>query len=126
MAPIIVSSKKDGSLKMVVGASGGPLIVTAVLQTLTRVLLLGMPPDEAVSGQRVHHQLLPNELFMEDLKWGQLIYQIDPQLKAALEGRGQLIRGVGSLGVSQTIVVSPKGSLLGVSDARKDGAPDGF
>ena len=50
---------------MVVGASGGPRIITAVIQTLLRVLSYGQDPLTAVEAPRLHHQLLPDLAYAE-------------------------------------------------------------
>lgn len=61
MSPIIVL--QEGRFRAVVGASGGPLIVSAVLQTLVRLLADGDDGIDLVAGPRFHHQLLPDNLF---------------------------------------------------------------
>ena len=55
MSPIIVLS--GGKLRAVVGASGGPLIVSSVFQTLLRIMAECGSPFEAVSEPRYHHQV---------------------------------------------------------------------
>merc|ERR1719491_1706422 len=47
-----------GRLVLSLGASGGPKIITAVLQTILNAALTGMPLYEAVTAPRVHDQLL--------------------------------------------------------------------
>ena len=65
MSPVIVLGP-GGQLRAALGASGGPRIVSAVLQTLLRVLVLGQDPLAAVAGARLHHQLIPNAVYAED------------------------------------------------------------
>jgi gamma-glutamyltranspeptidase len=65
MTPTIVV-KEDGSVDAVVGASGGPRIITGTTQVLLNTYVLGLPAGEAVARPRVHHQWWPNQLEMED------------------------------------------------------------
>ncbi|EFJ49961.1 hypothetical protein VOLCADRAFT_30482, partial [Volvox carteri f. nagariensis] len=59
MSPSVVLDP-NGQLRMVVGASNGPRIVTGIMQTLLRILYGGMDPLRAVSESRLHHQWEPN------------------------------------------------------------------
>ncbi len=47
------------------GGSGGPRIISNVIQTILNVYVFGMDASEAVSAPRVHHQWLPNRLLVE-------------------------------------------------------------
>ena len=50
---------------MVVGAGGGPRIITAVWQTISNVIDFAAKADAAVARPRVHHQHLPDVVFVE-------------------------------------------------------------
>ena len=63
MTPTIVTD--DHGIFLVVGAQGGPAIITAVWQVLSNVLDFGMPVGEAVAAPRVHHQHLPDTIRVE-------------------------------------------------------------
>jgi gamma-glutamyltranspeptidase/glutathione hydrolase len=65
MSPTIIEDDK-GELYMVVGAEGGPRIITAVWQTLSNVIDFAMPVDAAVAAQRIHHQHLPDDVVLDD------------------------------------------------------------
>lgn len=52
---------------LVVGASGGSTITTSVLQAIVRSYWYKMPLLETVAYPRVHHQLLPDTLEVENL-----------------------------------------------------------
>ena len=56
----------EGRVVAVAGASGGTKIITAVAQTLFRVLYLGDNIKQAVDARRFHHQLFPMNLNYED------------------------------------------------------------
>ncbi len=65
MTPTIVEDPQ-GRLMLVVGSPGGPRIITAVYQTILNVIDHGMDVQEAVAAPRVHHQWLPDVLFVEN------------------------------------------------------------
>lgn len=63
MAPTIVC--RDGVAKIALGGSGGPTIISATLQVLLNVLVFRQDAEDAVSRPRVHHQWLPDVLWLE-------------------------------------------------------------
>jgi len=56
---------RAGRAAVAVGASGGPLIVSATILALSNVLDFGLSPEAAVAAPRVHHQWQPNVLLVE-------------------------------------------------------------
>ncbi|MBA3464063.1 MAG: gamma-glutamyltransferase [Deltaproteobacteria bacterium] len=78
MSPTIIENDK-GELVMVVGAQGGPRIITAVWQTISNVLDFKKPVAAAVALPRVHQQHLPDKLFVED---DSVTKETDDKLKA--------------------------------------------
>ncbi|KAF8065580.1 GGT2 [Scenedesmus sp. PABB004] len=152
MSPLVVAHARSGRLVATAGASGGPLIVSATLTTLARLLLEGADVGAAVSGARVHDQLLPRaDAFFENVSWGRTDHQLPAGAVSALRARGQVTTPAAfALGVAQAIFVSydagaaaaeglqlrggdhaagggaARGVLLAASDARKDGAPLGY
>jgi gamma-glutamyltranspeptidase/glutathione hydrolase len=66
MTPTIVEDAK-GNVLMLVGAAGGPRIITAVWQTLSNVIDFKQAAANAVANPRVHHQHLPDVLRLEAL-----------------------------------------------------------
>lgn len=64
MSPTVVL--EDGSARLAVGASGGPLIITGTLQTLLNSLIFGMDVGEAISAPRIHNQWMPDMLGVEE------------------------------------------------------------
>lgn len=121
MSPMIVVGS-GGQLRMVLGASGGSRITSAVFQTLLRTLAYGEDGLHAVHSARWHTQLVPDTVQTE--AWGEFRF---PEADAsALERRGHQLVSTDWGGVVQAIFVGEDGRLEAVSDARKDGAPAGF
>ena len=50
---------------MALGGSGGPRIISGVLQVLYRSLVKGLDIDQAIQFPRVHHQFLPRTTYVE-------------------------------------------------------------
>ena len=95
---------------LIVGASGGPRIISATLQTILNVVDFQMPLKRAVESPRIHHQWMPNELAVES--------KVSPSVRKSLERRGHQVKEKESLGVAQAIVA--KGARIeGMADPRK-------
>lgn len=123
MSPTIVL--QNGRLRAVLGASGGPLIVSSVLQTLVRLLARCDQGIDLIAKPRFHHQLLPDNLFAEnwtasgtDLSFPQ--HELD-----MLAERGHNITTFPWGACVSAIFADPDDSslLTGICDPRKDGAP---
>jgi len=114
MSPTIIY--KNGDFFMSVGASGGPIIITAVMQAILNVLVFQQSLDVAVGGPRFHHQLLPPQLLV-DKEWDQESIRYFKNLGHDLQmidfGKHQ------SLAVVQAILVGEDGGIDAVSDWRK-------
>lgn len=82
MAPTIVT--RDGHVVMVLGSPGGARIITIVLQTILNLVDHGMAPQEAVNAPRVHHQWLPDMIFVEPRA-------VSADTRAVLESRGHML-----------------------------------
>ncbi|MCA9064187.1 MAG: gamma-glutamyltransferase, partial [Planctomycetaceae bacterium] len=63
MTPTIVV--RDDQAVLACGASGGPRIISATLQTVLNHLVFQMTADEAVNAPRFHHQWAPDQLLLE-------------------------------------------------------------
>jgi len=115
MSPTLVL--RDGAPFMTLGASGGPRIITATLQTFLNVVDFDMTVREAIEAPRVHHQWVPEQLFYEA--------GVAADVTSNLESRGHQTTTTEGLGAVQAIVVN--GELLtGASDPRKGGSPAGY
>jgi gamma-glutamyltranspeptidase/glutathione hydrolase len=108
MAPTIILA--GDRPEMIVGGAGGPRIISATLQTILNVIDYRMPVDKAVAAPRIHHQWLPDTLYVET--------SITPETIKSLERRGHIIKERSGLGIVQAIVA--KGSkVAGAADPRK-------
>ncbi len=63
MTPTIVL--QDGKPFLATGAPGGARIITVVLQIILNTLVFDMNIADASAQSRVHHQWLPDELYLE-------------------------------------------------------------
>ncbi len=64
MSPTIVA--KDGKPFMVIGSPGGSRIITITLETIINVIDHGMDIQEAIDAPRIHHQWLPDTVYVEN------------------------------------------------------------
>jgi gamma-glutamyltranspeptidase/glutathione hydrolase len=115
MSPTIVF--KAGRPVLTLGASGGPRIITSVLQVMLNVIEFDLPLDEAMSAVRVHHQWLPDEVYFDR--------EPPATLVATLKGTNK-ISSERKTGVVQAIQFLPDGTLVGACDPRKGGRPAGL
>ena len=117
MSPTIV--EKNGKTVMVLGASGGPIIISSVLQTLYRYFVNGLNLDAAVQAPRIHHQFLPRTLFVEKNRFS-------PVVLSLLRKRGHQVKVRDSLAKVYAVSKRRDGLLEGAFDAREEGATGGF
>ncbi|MGQ9648935.1 MAG: gamma-glutamyltransferase [Phycisphaerae bacterium] len=116
MSPTIVL--KDDRPFLAVGGSGGPRIISSVFQVLLKVLEYDLDPGEAVAGPRYHHQWQPDLVYRND-------YPADHPVVTGLKQRGHRISDQKRGAVVQAILIDT-GNLIGASDPRKGGQPDGY
>ena len=117
MSPTIVT--QNGLLKMVAGGSGGPTIITAVLQNILNHIVYGMSATEAISAPRFHHQWLPDFIRTER-------YTLPSDVTGALRQKGHEIQVVGSLARTHIIVIDDDGQRTGAADPRGYGSVSGY
>jgi gamma-glutamyltranspeptidase/glutathione hydrolase len=115
MSPTMVF--KGGKPVLLLGASGGPRIISSVLNVIVNVLDFGWPLERAIAAPRVHHQWLPNDVVFDRTP--------DEVLAKALRTRGHAIATYRKKGVVQAILIRD-GDLIGASDPRKGGRPAGY
>ncbi len=116
MSPTIVV--KDGGTKLIVGAQGGPTIITSVTQVILDVLDHGMNVQQAVDFPRFHHQWMPDLLYLEPSGNSN-------DTRRALEALGHRIDLGRALGHVGAIEVGPDG-LTGAADSRSEGVAAGY
>ena len=103
-----------------VGAAGGSRIITATEQVALFALLLGDSPIQAIQRGRIHHQGVPEVLYVEE--------GLDDTLRAALAARGHHLEETSHSAIVQAIRIVRDGEqrrLLAASDPRKHGRPAG-
>jgi gamma-glutamyltranspeptidase/glutathione hydrolase len=119
MTPTILLNP-DGNVRAVVGASGGPRIISATIQTILNHTLFGYDAGDAVRLPRFHHQWTPAVLGLEPT-----IAQTDePRATLRRLGHQTQPRTWADVGVVQMITTSLDG-WSAASDPRKGGTPDG-
>ncbi|MBI2343416.1 MAG: gamma-glutamyltransferase [Deltaproteobacteria bacterium] len=64
MAPTILKSP-DGTIRLLLAAAGGPMIISSVVQTIERVIARSQPLSAAIGAPRLHHQWQPETVFLE-------------------------------------------------------------
>ena len=116
MSPTIVV--RDGKVRLVGGAAGGPRIITATTQCLLNCMLFDMTPGESIAAPRFHHQWMPDKLNFEN-RWDH------PHTISALRALGHVTDHMGAIGVAQIIQVTADG-IRAASDPRGGGRPAGY
>ena len=108
MTPTLVL--KDDKIFMATGSPGGSRIITTVLQILLNVTEHNLNIAEASYAPRIHHQWLPDILWVEK--------GISPDTIDLLKKKGHRIRTTRAMGGTQSIIKTESG-LYGSSDPRK-------
>lgn len=116
MSPTIV--QKDGQPVLVIGAAGGPTIITQVVLGVVRALDFGLSPSQVLAAPRFHHQWQPDVLRIESA--------VPAETKAALEKLGHTLNVTSQIGVSQAVMRSADGTFSGAADPRANGTAAGF
>jgi gamma-glutamyltranspeptidase/glutathione hydrolase len=116
MSPLI--AEKNGVTRLAIGSPGGPRIISAVFQTVHRILAQKMDVERAIYTPRVHHQFLPNIVRYD--AWG-----FTPETLAALEKRGHKM-DPGSTAKVYAVERLDDGTLRASADRRGEGAAGGF
>ncbi len=118
MTPTIVL--KDNKPFLILGSPGGSMIITSVLQVLMNVIDFKMNILQAVSMPRIHHQLIPDDIFYED-------YAISDDTKTKLESLGHKFKSRSKIGWVNAIFYDYENNFYyGVSDPRGYGLAEGY
>lgn len=125
------SSNTVGDLILIIGASGGPKIITAVLQVIINHLMMGMPLFDSMAYPRLHDQLIYHGSAVTTTERAVLLQgptlMVAERTKDALVRRGHALLDVDYAGTVQAISIDLEtNELSAVCDLRKGGRPDGY
>jgi gamma-glutamyltranspeptidase/glutathione hydrolase len=112
MSPTLVTDAQ-GQVRLVLGAAGGPRIITAVLHQLLNSIDFAMPIEQAVAAPRFHMQHLPDVISVE----GALLTQSS---REALERLGHKVRIEQHLADAPGIGRGPGATFVAVGEPRRD------
>ena len=115
MTPIIVV-KQDKPV-LTAGGSGGPTIITGVLQVALSVLDFRSSAEDAVASPRLHEQGTPDVVLIEK--------SMPQSTRDALEQMSYKLRVIPQLGAVNAITIAPD-NLHGAFDPRKGGGASGY
>ncbi len=115
MSPLIVTRK--GLPMLALGGSGGPTIISGVLQVALGVLDFHLDPEQAVAMARIHEQAHPDAVAVEST--------MPAATRSALEAMGYKLFTLPALGAVGAIAIGPTG-LRGAFDPRKGGGAAGY
>ncbi len=110
MAPTMMF--KDSRLELVTGSPGGSRIITIVLGIILDMVDFDMNIAEATAAVRIHHQLLPDTLFVER--------GLNADTQRLLRAQGYSVDVHDAWGSAESIAVGD-GLLAGASDTRQRG-----
>jgi len=112
MAPTLVF-RPDGTPWLATGSPGGSRITTTVAQVLLQRILWGANLATAVAAPRIHSQLWPDRLSLEE--------GISPDTRRLLEAMGHITQPSPAMGAANSVeVLAPLGSgSLGAVDPRR-------
>lgn len=117
MSPTIVT--QNGRLRMVAGGSGGPTIITAVLQNILNHIVFGMDANEAISAPRFHHQWLPDYIEIEQ-------FTLPDDVRENLRFKNHDIQITNALARTHILMVDENGHITGAADPRGYGTILGY
>ncbi|KAH7923720.1 gamma-glutamyltranspeptidase [Leucogyrophana mollusca] len=117
-APTIIENA-DGSFYLAIGGSGGSRIFGVLFQVLVN-LDWGMDASQAIEAGRVHDQLYPLEVDVDDVLPADLI--------GALRARGHnvTVSDVNRVAGIAQVVLQKDGKIYAASDSRKNGIAAGY
>jgi gamma-glutamyltranspeptidase/glutathione hydrolase len=117
MSPTIVLDPAGNTL-LVVGAAGGPRIITATSQVILNVIEFRMSLADAMRAPRLHHQSLPDSL----------TYEQGGLSSAVLDSLGRMGHGTRHIGSLANVnaIMRVKGGWDGVYEPRASGGAVGY
>ena len=112
MSPTIIT--KNGKIFMVTGSPGGARIITITLESILNVIDHKMDIQAAVDTPRIHHQWMPDTIYVEDKA-------VTPDVRKQLEAAGYNFTENRSWGSDEGIIIGVKNGkrvLYGANDDR--------
>jgi gamma-glutamyltranspeptidase / glutathione hydrolase len=107
----------SGQVKVVVGAAGGPTIISATAEVLLNVVDWKLDAQAAVAAPRIHDQWFPDLLMVEP--------DIVRDVTAGLEQRGHKLKEMPHIGTVNVLVRTDKGIEAG-AEPRSPSSPAGY
>ena len=118
MSPTIVLDPR-GNVLLVLGARGGPRIITGVTEVILNVIDNRMTLSDAMSAPRIHYQALPDTLRYE--RGG-----MEDAVVARLVAMGWAVQAPRSVEGSVVAIMRVRGGYEGVIDPRSTGGAVGY
>jgi gamma-glutamyltranspeptidase/glutathione hydrolase len=106
-----------GRVQVVVGAAGGPTIISATTQVLLNVVDWKLDPQAAVAAPRIHDQWFPDVLAVEP--------EVARDVVDGLTRRGHKVQEAPHIGTANVLVRTDKGIEAG-AEPRSPSSPAGF
>jgi gamma-glutamyltranspeptidase/glutathione hydrolase len=110
MTPTVVLDR-SGNVVLVVGAAGGPRIITTVLDAILGVVDYGESPSQALAAPRIHMQWLPDLLYAETGAF-------DAATLARLQAAGYTVEFGLAHSAANAVARYPNGDREGAHDPR--------
>jgi gamma-glutamyltranspeptidase/glutathione hydrolase len=117
MSPTIVTDPA-GRLFLVVGARGGPRIISSTLEVIVNAIDYHMALADAIRAPRVHHQALPDTLRVDNGGFA-------PAMLDSLRAMGYAVAQGGASGTCTAVMRGPDG-WVGAVDPRATGGAVGY
>jgi len=114
MTPVILRDQ-NGEVRVVIGAAGGPRIVTSVFLSLVNRLSFRMSLQDALAAPRIHHQWVPQQVNLER-------FGFPYETRESLTQLGYTIHEVTSLAKVHALEKLQDGRVTGAADPRGEGA----
>lgn len=131
MCPTILVNQRDGTVRMVIGASGGFKILSATSLVIIRHLFFGDCLEDAVNQPRLHHQLKPMVVeyergFPADILHG-LMCKGHGVRRFKNRGGGHK-HGLISMPINSAVnvITVENGEIHAIGDCRRKGFADGY
>ncbi len=118
MTPTIVL--KNDKPYIIVGSPGGSTIITVVLQVILNCIDFGMNIQEAVNAPRIHHQWMPDIVYLEEFAISKDVKENLTKIGYNFGDRNSTFRVLGS---AQSILIDcVSGNIYGAADPRRGSA----